>query len=470
MLYWIRLYRFCLLAAAAGFLVAPALPAVEAPGPARLVADLEPGTFSSYGSVSDFARVGNRAVFLQSDNEYYPALWVTDGTRSGTMLLAVLCPPCSSGRLLGSTGSIAFYRVATGYPSEIWIWRTDGTPAGTFPVMTGFREPSSPGSPGFLSAVAGGRLFFTACIPEQGCEPWSSDGTAAGTALVGETIPGPESSDILALAASGEQAFLIAGTSGGSQALWLANGSGLRFLRETPKAAALSSADSPTGKGRVFFIAQDVGLEVWTSDGTRVGTRPLTSFGPRDPFGYGPTLKILAGRAYFRADDGAHGFELWSLGGRETSLRRLTDFSDPSAFAYSIEKTEDRLVFLAVQDYEARLWASLGDFRSTAPVTGCPNGCPVVRSPLADAGRGRLMFYARDRVGGGFWITDGTGAGTRLVKRPDRERGLVQVTVSGGRFLFELTDEYEVGELWISDGSAAGTFRVGYGGPGWSHY
>lgn len=462
------LFRGCLLAAAAGFLTAPALPAAEAPGPARLAADFEPGTFPVYRSISDFARVGNRAVFLQADSEHSPALWVTDGTRRGTMLLAVLCPPCSSGWLLGSTGSVAFYGVGSGYPSEVWIWRTDGTPAGTFPIKTVFREPSPPSS-GFLGAVAGGRLFFTACTPEQGCEPWSSDGTVAGTAPVGETVPGPESRPIFSLVASGEKAFLIAGTPGDGKALWVADGSGLRYLRETPQAAAFTPAVS-AGNGRVFFIAQDVGLEVWTSDGTRAGTRPLTSFGPRDPFGYNPTLKVLDGRAYFRANDGAHGFELWSLGRRETSLLRLTDFSHPATAAYGIEKAGDRIVFLAVQDYEQRLWSSLGDFRSTAPVTGCPGGCPAAESLLADGGRGRLMFYGRDQTGGGFWVTDGTGAGTRLVQRPDREHELVQVTAVGGRFLFELTEEYEGGELWVSNGSTAGTFRAGYGGPGWSHY
>ena len=462
--------RCCLLAVAVVFLAASAVPAVEAPGPARLAADFEPGTFSWYWPISDFARLGNRVVFLQSDHEYFPALWVTDGTARGTMLLAVLCPPCSGGSLLGSTGSVAFYKVASGYPSEVWIWRTDGTPAGTFPVSPGLREPPDPG---FLSAVADGRLYFTACTPEQGCEPWSSDGTVAGTAIVEETLPGPESRGILQLAASGGQAFLVAGTPGGGQALWLADGSGhgLRYLRETPKAAGLTAAgDAPEGNGRVFFIAQNVGLEVWTSDGTRAGTRPLTSFGPRDPFGYLPTFEILAGRAYFHADDGVHGRELWSLGRRATSLRRITDFSDPEGFAYNLVKAGGRIVFRGLQNYEWNVWSSRGDFRSAAPLTGCPGGCPLALSELVDAGGGRVMLYGSDPVGGGFWLTDGTGAGTRLVKRPDRERGLAQGAVAGGRFLFELIDEYETGELWISDGTAAGTFRVGYGGPGWSHY
>jgi ELWxxDGT repeat protein len=462
----IRLSGCFLLAAVTGFLAVPAFAAGEEPGPAQLAADLAPGTVPFHPSISDFARIGSRVVFLGADNEHFPALWVTDGTSRGTRPLAVLCPPCSGAELLGSTGSVAFYRVGQSSPDFLArIWRTDGTPEGTFPVTRGIMVPHVPGV-GFLRAIAGGRLFFAGCTAELGCELWSSDGSLAGTAPVGEIVPGPEESRIFELVAAGEQVFLIAGPSDDRRALWVAEASGRapRRLRETPKARMLIAGSA--GGGRVFFIAQDLGLEVWTSDGTRVGTRPLTSFGPREPFGEYPRLLSIAGRVYFQADGGVHGSELWSLGARESSLRRLTDFSSPSAFVSTLARAGERIVFEA----GLMLWTSRGDFRSTAPLTGCPGGCPFAKSSLVDAGQGRLVFYGRDRTGDGFWVTDGTGPGTRLLKRLDRERWYVQAVPSGGRVLFEVTEEYETGELWVTDGTPAGTFFAAYGGPRWSHY
>src|SRR5689334_6155618 len=91
-------------------------------GPARLVADLGQETMTVTLGISGIQPVGNRSVFVRGDDEQLLSLWVTDGTAEGTLPLGVLCPPCQVAAPLGSTGSIAFYRV--GY-DEIVIWRTD---------------------------------------------------------------------------------------------------------------------------------------------------------------------------------------------------------------------------------------------------------------------------------------------------------------------------------------------------------
>ena len=459
------------LALVLGFLAAPAA-AADNSGPARLAADLAPGTVSAHQLFTDFASVGNRTVFLRSDEEHRVVLWGSDGTSPGTAALAVLCPPCGPATLLGSTGSIAFYRVIQGYPDlDAQIWRTDGTPAGTFPVTETYRLP--PVQPDSIFSLFGGRLFFVACTPELGCEPWTSDGTREGTGLVAETVPGPGSARIREIAAAGRRAFLLAGDSDDTLSLWVADAGAhtVQRLRDVPKARHLLTA----GPGRVFFIAQDAqngGLEIWTSNGTPAGTRPLTAFAPPDPFGYSDlnAFKTAAGRLYFQENDGVLGAELWSVGAAPETLRRLTDFSDPSAVIFSLQSSGDRLLFVARQRNGSKLWTSRGDLRSTAPLAGCTGECPNVASALEPLGGGRYALFGSDRRGQGFWVTDGTGAGTRLLKRTARHYDLVQAVAAGGRVLFEITNEYETGELWITDGSSAGTFLATRGGPRWSHY
>ncbi|MFP5288408.1 MAG: hypothetical protein ACLGI9_21915, partial [Thermoanaerobaculia bacterium] len=246
------------------------------PGPARLVADLTPGSVTAYASPRGFAQIGNRSVFLRGDDEHRLALWVTDGTVEGTDELGVLCPPCELAGPLGSTGTVAFYYVSSGSPDyEMTIWRTDGTPAGTFPLTEGLSLSVSQAMPPTAS-IQGGILFFAACTAELGCELWASDGSPAGTALVGEILPGSPGAGVLHLAASGDRAFLIVDIHGEPTSLWVADGRArtLRRVGTVPGARALAAA-----AGRAFFIAQDVrdgGREVWVSDGSAQGTRPVT--------------------------------------------------------------------------------------------------------------------------------------------------------------------------------------------------
>jgi ELWxxDGT repeat protein len=462
----LRLRRSFLLGFTAGALAVPAF----ADGPARLLADLARGSLEASEEMSGFARIGSRTAFFRTGDDSPLALWVTDGTAVGTIPLGVLCPPCGSAELLGSSGSIAFYQVSLGYPA-MRIWRTDGTPTGTFPVTANLKLPKGvPDSQGlsFRSSLDGGRLFFTACTLELGCELWSSDGSPAGTAPIGEIVAGPGSSDVRELAAAGEQAFLIVSAPDGSLALWLADGPSrsLKLLRETPHARLLSIRD-----GRAFFIAEGDGLEIWTSDGTAAGTRPITRFAPPDPFGHTGFLRAIDDRIYFLADDGVHGVELWSADAPGQDLRRLTDFSDPSAVVGSMEKAGDRIVFVASQwQRGARLWSSGGDLGTTSALAGCPGACPFVASPLGRAGKGRLVFFGRKQAGEGFWVTDGTGAGTRLLKQSGGRHEAVQTVTAGETVLFDLANEGEAGELWLTDGSAAGTFFVTRGGPGWFRY
>ncbi len=68
------------------------------------------------------------------------------------------------------------------------IWRSDGTPEGTFLLKDIY-----PGTGGWWpgpSLVSHGVLYFSIQDPEHGVELWRTDGTAAGTYLVADIFPG----------------------------------------------------------------------------------------------------------------------------------------------------------------------------------------------------------------------------------------------------------------------------------------
>src|SRR6185295_10266191 len=64
-----------------------------------------------------------------------------------------------------------------------------------------------------------------------------------------------------------------------------------------------------------------------------------------------------------------------------------------------------------------RIWIAGQTPQETTILSGCPGGCPVAAAPEVFAtGDGRILFRGADPAHGAeLWITDGTGAGTRLL-------------------------------------------------------
>lgn len=429
--------------------------------PVQLAADLAPGRVEDWyrgDSFQDLQSLGDRSVFLRRDEAGYQALWVTDGTAGGTHALGVLCQLCHGGTLLGSNGRVAFYTSAGDFRGSSWtvIWRTDGTPACTFPLT----RRHIPGYPSKAARFTSGLLFFGIRQKDSTFDLWSSDGSAVGTVPVGSL---PLGSSLLQLQPGGDHAFLLVGEPGEKSALWIASRTGLERLREISGAAGIHVEG-----GRAFFAARGDGLEIWTSDGTAAGTRALTSFASEDPGINLSSLTFLGGRLYFEADDNVHGAELWSVGFDEGSQRRLTDTPGDDTWFSQIHKAGDRILFVVNQpDRRTELWSSLGDLESSAPLPATPDG-RLVPTLLVSAGPERVVVLGSIREGGdriGLWVTDGTAQGTRFLK----EAGLNPYGVAtpiGRRALIQVDER----DLWITDGSPAGTFFATIGGHEAIHY
>ena len=64
-----------------------------------------------------------------------------------------------------------------------------------------------------------------------------------------------------------------------------------------------------------------------------------------------------------------------------------------------------------------------------------------------------------------LWITDGTAAGTRVIKT-FATGPIGQLTMIGGRVYFTVDDGVHGQELWTSDGTSSGTVLVSDINPG----
>src|SRR5215204_2346001 len=95
------------------------------------------GPSGGFGSAPEhFAVLGERAIFRGGDESTGEELWVTDGTSAGTRILEDICPgTCSSGPYpLGVINGVALLLADPEQHNDWYLWRSDGTEAGTYPL------------------------------------------------------------------------------------------------------------------------------------------------------------------------------------------------------------------------------------------------------------------------------------------------------------------------------------------------
>ena len=189
----------------------------------------------------------------------------------------------------------------------------------------------------------------------------------------------------------------------------------------------------------------------------------------------------MGGKLFFAADDGVHGRELWTSDGTAAGTRLVKDINPgrpgPDDFApQRLTRVGRQLFFQADDGVRGReLWKSDGTDAGTRLVKDIKSGRPdLYDSPeeLTSVG-GELFFRGNDGVHGlELWRSDGTAAGTRLVKdiRSGRASfGPHNFKAVGRRLFFAANDGKHGYELWTSDGTAAGTRLVRDVWPGRRH-
>ena len=172
--------------------------------------------------------------------------------------------------------------------------------------------------------------------------------------------------------------------------------------------------------------------------------------------------------AYFVADDGVSGTELWKTDGTENGTVQVADvLPGPDASSPSdLTVIGNDLFFIAFDaNGETDLWKSDGTTAGTVEVFDAdPNGVYYLKDLTASGGK---LFFTAYEIASGYelWTSDGTSGGTQLVLdiNPDNsvfDRPEELTDVNGTLFFTALDDGYYNRELWKSDGTAGGTVLV----------
>jgi len=468
-----------------------------------LVAEI-PGT-----GVSRHAVLPGILLFLVVAPDGTRQLWRSDGTPGGTGVVATSSLPDAFDSL-GVSGARAFFP-ADGSQGDLELWSSDGTAAGTAllanlaadDVYTDSSDPRD-------LHVVGDRVIFTAVGGAgEGRELWASDGSADGTALLHEFNAGRgagvaasnavEFDGALFLGLASNRPDVVSGlwrTDGTAAGTTLAvplmlpritrvvaAGDALYFSTDTPNAAVCrtrgSEADTTCGPSleavgemrafgeRVIFSGGPSGdQEPWISDGTLEGTQMIGDLRPGRGGSAPRQFTTLGGDAVFVASPpDAGGQALWQTDGTARGTRIRFSVGDD---IQALTAVGGRLFFVVVPFYEpASLWTGTEEgFQRVAEVTPTAGFGPGAKLPRL--GRS-VLFGASDAVHGSeLWISDGTPAGTGMVRdllpgpggsTPYAFREL------GDRVAFVACADSGC-EPWITDGTSAGTSQLADIAPG----
>jgi len=333
----------------------------------------------------------------------------------------------------------------------------------------------------------GGALYFFHDDGVHGEELWRSDGTAAGTWLVRDLSPGPESAGIGVLEpGAGHLFFAIAGAPAERTGLWVSDGTaaGTQRLSSLPPEGGWQSVSGayrrfnslPDGT-LLYTVAQpNHDIELWRSDGTVAGTFFLRRVG----YGGLNSVIVIAGDSGYLVGQTPEGAtELVRSDGTVsgTELVPLPDDARPYVGAWA-SSLGGRL-FLAVWEPAtgAEPWVvdglvatPLADLRP-GPESSAAVDLAYLSGIFSAVAGGEVVFLADDGSGAGLelWATDLTPAGTRRISDltpgeeypglPDFASRLPPVAL-GGQLLLPTWDPEAGVRLWRADPAADTTSVV----------
>jgi ELWxxDGT repeat protein len=301
-----------------------------------MIKDIREGTSSSVNLNAycdyDYAVSDNIFYFSATANSYSVGekliagceLWRSNGTENGTYMVVDLTPYNNIPYGPGTTRPYHFNDldgtlIFTGGMHSIGteLLRSDGTANGT--VLVKDINPEGSSYPSHFVKVerhfveVGGhlvevesRLYFLADDGVHGRELWVTNGTASGTHMVIDLVPG-------------------------EAGVWTKPSWG-ESNRDNPVLEQMTAFDD-----RLFFRFNDGkynhGFELWVSNGSAIGTHLFKDIGTGDDqFGYAASgypdeLTVVGGKMFFSAWDPVHYRELWETDGTVARTKMVADMS-----------------------------------------------------------------------------------------------------------------------------------------------
>jgi ELWxxDGT repeat protein len=354
----------------------------------------------------------------------------------------------------------SLYFAGNGGATGVELWRTDGTAQGTLLVKD--IVPGTGGSSLGRFAEWNGELFFLAFTSQLGMELWSTDGTTVGTRMRADLHPGgSEAVSLRSVLLPTRHGVCFGREFSVSRRaeVWCSNGTPAGTVR-LPGPWEQEPSEGPTAfftrDGFMYFRTGHTG-QLWRTDGTLAGTQRVDS----GAAGLVPGAVTFQGQQYFRAQTPTLGNGLWRTDGTEAGTVLVKDFPLGGGGCGCDLQVVNGALWLAANSEASGLevWKSDGTPEGTVQVAdvfpGAPGSEPRQFTPL---GERTVVFAASRAEGRGLWRTDGTAEGTVFLGLGSvtRETDTIPLVSFNGVLYFAGSDN----EPWRTDGTPEGTWRV----------
>jgi ELWxxDGT repeat protein len=385
-------------------------------------------------------------------------LMKSDGSTAGTVILKDTYIPTVSSAPTGfvNHNGIVYFMSQGQFERYEYVYRTDGTFAGTFPVKNAVEVIGE-------ITPAGDNLFFQVVTPDGAWQLWRSNGATAGTVLMKQESSANWAWSYTMATIGGT--FLFTNAAG---ELWKSNGTtaGTTLVKSFPR---MENMVSDGNGSRAYLLVEPApgSFELWKTNGTTAGTLriqplvPVTGFSTRYYFFPNSTIN---GITYFFGTDNLKGHELWRTDGTAAGTYRIAKIQMSSATQFisqvrSMTVFQNNLYFSAPNaSREFALFKSDGTTAGTVQLATMPAIVQFI--PLGD----KLLFFPfrsslTTTAPAVIWSTDGTTAGTLPVATVSDVSifGDVHYEVINGVAYFTSWLGFN---LWRTDGTECGTFSV----------
>ena len=406
---------------------------------------------------SGYTEFNGKVYFCATDSAHGRELWVTDGTNAGTNIVKDINTQSPNGFIPDGYGCPYFGGVYTGkLNGELFfngtdtthgmaLWKTDGTTNGTVLIKDiselGFYDSWQNSSSYFYSEPINNKLVFVSSDTIHGQELWVTDGTSSGTQLLQDIYPGQTGSSIGNFILFNNKLYFTADDSTHGSELWVTDGTsaGTNMFVDMQTHLGLTQFSNngtfnPYSRAlydfnNELFLVDGAGV-LFKTDGTVSGTIILSDSNNN----YAPHVKTqqtinnapdiffteMGGKLYFIGEDSTNNKELWTTDGTQTGTYMVKEINPTgSAILGELVSINNELLFMASTvsfPNDFQLWKSDGTANGTAQVKKLTTNNNPQGGLYLYKYDNKVYFNARsDAFLRSFWVTDGTTNGTEIV-------------------------------------------------------
>lgn len=467
-----------------------------------LVKNIAPGASNAVNSFyssdyyplpPDMAVVGNTVYFSATDGINGFQLWKSNGTASGTSLVKQINANASaSPAKFYTSGSVFYFQASDGTANGLELWKSDGTADGT--VMVKNISTGSYGSEPENFKIFNNELYFTADgtariknfssnidpdaelnVPNpdsndiSGRQIWKTDGTPSGTVMV-DSVGLPDKNFLNFATTSVGLFFSLYYSdpdSGEVYGLWKVNSgpSNTVMLKNLPIGEyGAETVDFGVLNDRLYFSAGGAqGVELWSTDGTVVGTELLKDIALGADSSSPGGFSKMGANLYFWANDRVNGSEFWKTDGTEVNTVMVKDLNgDTSSSSPRGITTVGNQVFF----YDSSLfdiWKSDGSTSGTRFVKSLGVGSYLtIPEGFLRLNDSELFFIAYPFDDDEIWKSNGTTIGTGKFYDvfPGSVGEITSLKNIDDKIYFSASTNGDMDTTWVTNGMATGTLML----------